>query len=434
MKNMMKNIAYDIYLIFLGTLAFFSFTGKIDEYILLIYFGIAFLLVIAKKGVFYLFPIAMFMTMSLTTLRNDTTTILIYGLITIFIFVVDFIRNRKFTKVGYLFAPFMIYIILSVFTSVNSPDGFATAVGFTLCVIMALIYVYFLNTFEPGEDNYIRISKMFMYLAVVVSAQMLYQVADQGDLWVSFISRRRIDLEWENLNIIIYVNLISIPFIAYLITKYKVKLPYMLLSLIVILGIILTLSRSSILTVGVYALILLPLSFFLEKDKMSLIIQSLFALLVVTIAVFILEQQGIISDILNVIVSRDWTNTENRTELIEIAINQLKLHTILGSGGLYSSSIHLLELGPLNYHNTFAQASSLGLLGLLAFVFLFFRKTKLIMLSKSSFKWFTLIMIYVTAFVNGMFQPMYFYTTYMLYIIMIMAVIEVNIKGSIKGI
>ena len=54
MKNVMKNISYDIYLIFLGTLAFFSFIGKIDDYILLIYIGIAFLLVIAKKGVFYL--------------------------------------------------------------------------------------------------------------------------------------------------------------------------------------------------------------------------------------------------------------------------------------------------------------------------------------------------------------------------------------------
>lgn len=433
MKYILKNTSYDIYLIFLGTLAFFSFVGKFDEYILLAYIGIAFLLVIAKKGIFYIIPIPIFMTMSMTSLRNDPKSIIIYGVIFIIIFLIDSIRNRKFTRVGYLFIPFVIYIILSIITSVNSPDGLATAIGFALCVVMAFIYLYFLNTLEPGEENYIKLSKMVMYLAVLVSVQMLYQVVGQGELAIEFVSKRRINLEWENLNLIIYVNLISIPFIGYLISKYKVKLPYMILSLIVILGIILTLSRSSILTVGVYVVVLLPLIFFLEKDKMSLIIQALFAFLVVVIGVYYLEQQSIISDIIKAIIRRDWTNAENRTELLVVAIEQFKLHPLLGSGGLYSSSVHLIELGPLNYHNTFAQASSLGILGLLAFIFLFFRKTKLIMLSKSSFKWFALIMIYITAFVNGMFQPMYFYTTYMIYIIMVLCVVEVNIKGSIKG-
>ncbi len=299
---------------------------------------------------------------------------------------------------------------------------------------MAFIYVYFLNTLKPGEDNYIRISKMFMYLAVLVTAQMLYQVFSQGDLAIEFVSRRRINLEWENLNIIIYVNLVSIPFIGYLITKYKVKLPYILLGLVVVLGIILTLSRSSLLTVGIYGVVLIPLVFYFDKDKMNLIIQSLFGVLVIMIGIYYVEQQGVISDIISAIISRDWTNTENRTELLVVAFEQFKLHPLLGSGGLYSSSIHLQHIGPLNYHNTFAQASSLGLFGLLAFGFLFFRKTKLIMLSKCSFRWFALVMIYITAFVNGMFQPMYFYTTYMIYLIMVLAVIEVNIKGPIKGI
>ncbi len=435
MKEGLKKISYDLYLIVLGTLAFFSFTGKITDYILIIYVGIALLAVIAKKSVFHILPIAFFMTMSTTMLRNDVTSIVVFGLIVFIIMLIDILRNRNFTKPGYLFLPLFSLIILSVFSSMNAVDGFTPLVGFALTVAMVMIYVYFLNTVEKGEENYIRISKMFMYLAVVVSMQMLHQCYIQGEDAILFIQRRRINLEWENLNIIIYINLIAIPFIAYLVTQVKIKLPYMLLGLIVAIGIFLTLSRSSILSVGVYTLILIPLIYKFEKDKMLLTIQGLFVVLIIVIGIFYLERYNyIISDVIKALTSRDWTKTEDRTNLLVVAWEQFKLHPLFGSGGLYSSAAHLESIGPNNYHNIIATTSSLGILGFLSVGFLFFRKTKLIMLSNTSFKWFALVMVYVTAFVNGMFQPMYFYTTYMMYLILVLVVIEVNIKGLNKGI
>ncbi|AIO19297.1 O-Antigen ligase [Candidatus Izimaplasma bacterium HR1] len=434
MKEGLRKISYDLYLIVLGTLAFFSFTGKIDDYILLIYVGIAFLVIIAKKSVFYILPISFFMTMSTNMLRDDITAITIFIIIILVIMAIDTIRNRNFTKIGYLFLPFLALIILSVFSSMNAVDGFTPLVGFVLAIAMALFYVYFINTIQRSNENYAKVAKMFMYLAVVVTMQMLHQVNLQEDA-IQFIQRRRINLEWENLNIIIYVNLIAIPFVAYLITKVKVKLPYMILGLIITIGIFLTLSRSSILTVGVYILILVPLVLKLEKDKMLLIIQGLVLFLIIVIGIFFLERYNyVISDVIRAITSREWTKTEDRTVLLEVAIEQFKLHPIFGSGGLYSSAAHLEAYSARNYHNIIARTSSLGVLGFITVALLFIRKTKLIMLSNSSFKWFALVMIYVTAFVNGMFQPMYFYTTYMIYMILVLAVIEVNIKGSIKRI
>ena len=73
-----------------------------------------------------------------------------------------------------------------------------------------------------------------------------------------------------------------------------------------------------------------------------------------------------------------------------------------------------------------AQASTLGILGIGAFYYLFLEKTRMIMLSKSSFKWFVLILIFTTAFVNGTLQPMYFYTTYMVFLFLVLASIEVS--------
>ena len=72
----------------------------------------------------------------------------------------------------------------------------------------------------------------------------------------------------------------------------------------------------------------------------------------------------------------------------------------------------------------------MGILGLLAFGYLFYKKTKLVLKSQSDFKWFVLVMIYVTAFVNGMLQPMYFYASYMIFIFLIIATIEVSLEGD----
>lgn len=434
MKEVMKNISYDLYLIVLGTLAFFSFTGKISDYIILIYVGIGFLSVIAKKSVFYLLPITFFMTMSTTELREDITSITIFAVIVSVVMLIDIIRNRKFTRTGYLFLPFLVFIALSVFSSMNAIDNFTPLVGFALSVVMLVVYVYFINTVEQSEGNYDKIAKLLMYLALTVTAQMLYQVVMQGENAITFIENRQINLGWENLNIIIYVNLVALPLVGYLITKVKFKIPYLFFAVLIMIGIFLTLSRSSLLTVGVYIVLLVPTMFFVEKNKIWLGIQGLICVMFITIGIYYLEHyHQIISDFISAFTSRDWTRTEDRTVLLRVAIEQFKLHPIIGAGGLYSSHVHLAEYGPNNYHNIIARASSLGSLGLLTLVFLFFRKTKLIMLSKSNFKWFALIMIYVTAWVNGMFQPMYFYTTYMVYLILVLVVIEVNIKDRIKG-
>ncbi len=434
MKKILKNLSYDIYIITLFTLTFFSFTGQLEDYLLFIVIGIAVIMVIAKKSVFYIIPVPFFMQMSFSGLRDNVQVTTVYTVIFAIIIILDLIRNRSFSKKGYLSIPLLILVVGSIFTHINSPDLFTTFAGFTQILSVFLLYVYFLNTTEKSEENYIKISKLFMYLGMLVTFEMMFQVLNQGEAGIEFINNRRIDLGWENLNVIIYANLVSIPFIAYLITKSKFKLPYMVAGIIVVIGVLLTLSRSSILTVGVYALFLTPIMFFTEKSKMQFIIHGLLFVMVGFITLYFAEKQGYITDLILALKARDWTNTDDRVVLIKVAIEKFKEFPIFGSGGLYSSRTHLSEFGSNNYHNTIAQASSLGLIGLLGFAFLFIRKTKLIMLSKSSFKWFALTMIFVTTFVNGFFQPMYFYTTYMVYVFVVLAIIESNNDGLIKGI
>lgn len=173
--------------------------------------------------------------------------------------------------------------------------------------------------------------------------------------------------------------------------------------------------------------------FWIEKEKTKLIIQGLIFLLVFVIGLYIAEKYSLVSEYIDALSSRDLTYFADRLEILKEAMSQFKLHPIFGSGGLYSSRYHLGGNGAVNYHNTIAQASSLGVLGLGVFVWLFVRKTKMILQLNDSFKWFVLILIYVTAFVNGSLQPMYFYTTYMVFIFLVLAVVEVNINPLNKG-
>jgi len=433
MKDIINKISYDVYLITLLTLTFFSYTGHIQEYLMPILVGIGVLCIIAKRSVFYIIPIPFFMQMSFSDLRDNVQVTTIYTVIFTILIILDMVRNRKISKKGYLTLPLLILLGGSVVTHINSPDLFTTFAGFMQVFSVLGLYLYFINTVKKDSNNYIIVSKLLMYISVLVTLEMLYFIYDSGDLAITIIRSRGIDLGWENLNVIIYSNLVSIPLIAYLITKTKYKLPYMILAAVSLLGIFLTLSRSSIFTAGVFVVLLVPTMFITDKRRTSLIINGLIFTAITSAIIYFSESKyGIISEYIEAFQSRDLTYFDDRLRILKISFEQFKLHPIFGSGGLYSSRIHLLETSALNYHNTIAQASTLGLVGLGGFIFLFFRKTKMIMLSKSSFKWYLLILIYVTAFVNGMLQPMYFYTTYMIFIFLILAVLEITENGLFK--
>ncbi len=430
MNELLKKISYDLYLVLLVVLTFLSFIGILTEYLLPLFIVIGLASVFTKRNVLYVLPIAFFMQMSFSDLRDDIKITTIYVSVLAVLIILDIIRNRKITKLGYLFIPLAILSILSIITGINNPEIFTTFAGWIQITSVLGLYFYFINTIENKEENFILMSKLFMYLSLLVTMEMLYYLLTSDLEVIQVIRQRTINLGWENLNIIIYSNIVSIPLIGYLVLKSKVKVPYMILALISLLGIFMTLSRSSILTAGVFVVVLIPLIFILEKDKMSLIFQGLIFIMFVAMGLYFLEQQSIVSDYYESLMNRDLTYFDDRYALLEIAWENFLAHPIIGNGGLYSSRFIIAATGgsAINYHNTIAQASTLGVLGLIGIGYLFYKKTKLILMSQSSFKWFALILIYITAFVNGMLQPMYFYTSYMIFIFLIIACIEVTVE------
>ncbi|MCF7925251.1 MAG: O-antigen ligase family protein [Candidatus Izimaplasma sp.] len=362
--------------------------------------------------------------MSFSDLRDNVEITTVYTVILVLLIVYDLIQNRTLTKLGKLTLPLLLLSVASIVTHINSPDVFTTFAGFMQIASVLGLYYYFVNTVDDNEKNIEYVAKILMYLGALVTIEMLYYIIIQDTLAIEIIRQRSINLGWENINLVIYANIISIPLIAYLISHSKIKFYYMFFALLNSLGILLTLSRSSLLTLGVFVVLLLPIMIIYEQHRFKLLFHGLLFLLMLSIGLYYAEQYELVSQYIEAITDRDLTYIQDRIALLKIALEQFEQHPIIGSGGLYSSRVHLSENGALNYHNTIAQASTLGIVGLLGFLWLFVQKTRTLLLKTASFKWFVLILIYVTAFVNGFFQPMYFYTTYMIYIFLVLAVIE----------
>ena len=428
MRNVLNKMSFDLYMLLVLGLTFFSYTGHITAFYFPIIIIIAIFGIIYNKGIMQIIALGLFSQMSFSGMRDNTNVTILYTCVLTTIILADIIKNRKLTKFGYLSLPILILSGLSLVTGINGISLYATMVGFFQIFSTFMLYIYFVNTLDDKDDLYIKMSKMFMYMGLLVTFEMIYYIYETEELLIDVIRNRTITLGWENLNVIIFANIVSIPLMGYLVLKSKIKLPYMLFALINVLGILMTLSRSSILSLAVYLVLLIPLIIYFEKDRMSLLIQGLIFLAFVSIGLYILESYDIISDYYSILTDRDLTNYDDRLVLLQVAWEQFKMHPIIGSGGVFSSRYHIADAGyaAINYHNTIAQVSALGIFGLVGFIFLVIRKIKLMLLTKDSYKWFILILLFVTAFINGSLQPMYFYTTYMIYLFMILASIEVT--------
>ncbi|MFK5883045.1 MAG: O-antigen ligase family protein [Candidatus Izemoplasma sp.] len=426
MRKQINEIKFDIFLIMTGVLTFLGHIDAIGSFLLPIFVVLWIVMVWKKFDIEYIISLAFFIGMSINLITEKVDTNIIYLSVFGIVITIDAFFNRRFTKLGQLFGPLVIFVVLSVLAFFNQVDLFTTFMGFIEMLAILGAYLYLLNTFKKGESTFRNVAKIAVYASLVVTAEMLYYILTSDLDVIVLIRTRAINIGWANINLIIYVNLIAIPLVAYLIVNSKFKIVYMMFALVIILGIFLTLSRSSIFTVGVYMLILIPTILILEKNRISLYLQGFVFTIIVFMFGYYLQQDLIVTDYFNTLLSRDLTDFESRWDLILVGIDLLKEYPLLGSGGVASSEYHLSEFGSSNYHNTIVQASTLGVFGILNLGYLFYKKIKLSLKTKDNFKYFAITMIVVTALVNGMFQPMYFYIVYMAYVFMVLASIEVN--------
>lgn len=415
---------FETFIASLAILSYLSYTGIMTDVYIPFLIGLTFLFIVLRKDVTYLIAIPVFLQMSTSGLLGDPKKTTIYTILFVALVIFDFFYNRKPKTLGKMFVPILILIGASILTGINTIDAWGWFVGIYQVGTILFVYLYFLNTTYDDPKTYLtRISKMFLYAGVLVTFELLY-VINSSDFEPILAIQRRIGVGWENINVAIYANIFSVILVTNIIQNSKYKVYYMALAILSATGILLSLSRSSILTLGVFLVFIIPYIIFKSNKRVNLIIQGISILIILTFTLWILERNGLVSGYLETLIGRDFFSFENRTVLLEVAWKQFKMHPIFGTGGIYISRYYLTEFGTMNYHNTIAQISTLGLVGIGAFIYFFVVKTKIILSKNTEWKWIIFTLVYVTAFVNGWFQPMYFYTTYLLYLFIVLSIYE----------
>lgn len=428
---MNKTLKFDLYLGFVFLLTFLSYHYALNMLALALFLLVAVVTIYKTDNIIYLISLLFFIQMSTTIIRDDTEITTIFGLSLLPVLALDFIKHRKLTSIGALGLPLILFIDASLVSLFNAESLFVGFVGVILMASIFVLYVYFINTLNPSKETFEMIAKLFLALASLVTLQMVVVAINLERPLIEIISRRMIDLGWENINIVVYPNIFAIPLASYLLLKARFKMPYLIALTWVIIGISLTLSRSSLLSVAIYLVLLIPYVFVKSPYKLSFLSEIILFVLISSFAAYHIEDNyQLFTDYYEAINSRDWFRVTDRLDLAIAGLNAFKDTPLIGTGGLFSSRFVLEDYGfnAINYHNTFIQTLTLGTLGIIAFIYLQIKKFLLVIKIDPIKRYIVLVLLFVTIIVNGMFQPMYYYATYMFYLFLVLASVEKEVN------
>lgn len=428
---MKQTFKFDLYLLFIFTLTFVSYVYELNLLALAVFLIVALITIYKTDNILYLISLFLFIQMSTTVIRDDTQITTIVGLSILPVIILDFIKYRKIKSIGALGLPLIIFIDASLVSLFNAESLFVGFVGVILMASIFVLYVYFINTLPAKEETFSMIAKIFLALSSLVTLQMVYIAINLDLPLIEIISRRMIDLGWENINIVVYPNLFAIPMVSYLLLKARFKLPYLMILTWIIIGISLTLSRSSLLSVAVYITLLVPYVMYQSQKRILFLFEIMIFTVISSLAVQYIETNyQLFSDYYAAINDREWLRFTDRLELAKIGFEVFKDFPIIGTGGLFSSRFVLEDYGfnAINYHNTFVQTLTLGTLGVIAFIYLQVKKLILVIKIDPVKRYIILVLLFVTIVVNGMFQPMYYYATYMFYLFLVLASVEKEVN------
>lgn len=315
-------------------------------------------------------------------------------------------KNRPKMRLGIGLGAILIAFTLSKARTVAQPLVAFPYIDALIVVIIIAFYFFFLftNTAESSKP----FAKTFAYFGVLVSLQMItyYSSTALGDSFSP-------NTGWGNPNEGANILLLVLPFSLYLSVE---KARYLWPFFFTIIGIILTLSRGGILFM-VFALIWLLILLFRKYRKRFYQTIIIFAII---IGITYLFAPTLFLFIFNTIL-QDGFSDSGRFELYRQAWQIFQEHPWLGIGTTLSPAVFDV---PVWFHSTFFDViASLGVIGLVAFLFHLFQKYFLLFTKRNPFKWFALAGILASE-MYGLIDVSYFHFLYFIVLIFILSFVE----------
>lgn len=271
---------------------------------------------------------------------------------------------------------------------------------FALIQFASVFAMYYLFTgtvkWEKTPKNYFAWMGMCVGFVVLAELLGLYFSGKVFTPDTMAVDREQISTGWGMHNNVGGLMAMTIPFCFYLACKEKHGWIYNLLAIVLMVGVVMTFSRSSMLMGGIaFAVCALILLIKYDKGRKNLLLYGIAAVAMIGIAVIFWEK---ILGLLDTFLSRDLTAVSSRDDLIVNGFKQFLTQPIFGgsffSQGEYvpwdfSDQAAFSSFFPPRWHNTIIQIlASAGIVGIIAYGIHRFQTVKLLLTNRSSEKTF----------------------------------------------
>lgn len=287
----------------------------------------------------------------------------------------DLFKNYKIKFRHPVIYAFCIFLMCALLSLINTPI-FSTsilAVGkFSLALLFA---IYIFNTVKYNDDNKSYLSKLMMFISLIIIMQMgikYFEIYDPENMFY-VIKAKQLHLGWNLSNryvCYLVIALISTTYFYITSESTKKKIIIALILFVQLMAILLCMSRGAYLAIAVTALPLLGVLFFYSKNRKKELYMLLIVGLILLGAILLLTTIEVFSDLFEGFLETDYSDDRGRTPLYDLAYERFKANWLIGDGIASSKYYITSELGYelSHYHNIVLELlAEQGVIGFLSF-------------------------------------------------------------------
>lgn len=328
--------------------------------------------IIRKNFIHLLFVLYIFFALLLQILGIDAKGTLgdtVYKILVLssfyLIFVTIALKNKSYSiKNIPVILVFMITQVITIFY--NDYWEFTNISVLLYFILMLFLFMIFLKNYKTDIDGFIYFSKNFILLVFISSIyNIISNLSEILSISLSLSSYSyNFTSFFDSRNTFSYFLYIAIVLNIFIINKSKKIWFYLLTSLIMSLNLILTFSRSSIISLAIFVLL-----YFLLTTKFK---GKVFIYLTIILTYFVFITNDSVHEIILYIFRPD-VGLTGRTIIYEIGLEFFKSNNILfGSGYVKPIKFILETTGNVTFHNSYISLLTYGGVILISFYILLY--------------------------------------------------------------
>lgn len=334
-------------------------------------------------------------------------------------FIICLFIHRKNIILGKLWLGYVLLGICSLLSLINAYSGMPA--GYYLNAISPIFYIIIYTTFvsfiPKNKADYF--GRLLVMLGVMISIQIFAWYAVNGSSMIS--NSKSLTLGWGISNAIAIILNITIAMNCFFLCRTKSRFIWSITLAIQSIGMLLTMSRGGLLGSIFIAIAFSYIIYKHHKDKKFLAVEFGAFVILIPITIFIFSHSSTSA------IRWLWDNGSDdrgRWVVYKEAIETFIKYPLFGG----SLAVRTDSYGNLHhFHNTVLHVlACLGLTGFAALIFHLYQKFKLLFENLTLYKTFAIIAIIATH-IHGLFDNTYFTSSYMMLLILWLAIIEKDI-------